>query len=116
MAYRHPRPVLRAGGQSAAATLTDGLVTLLASSFTALWVRLPRAEEFSHPGMRRTIRRTLRRSVAGPVAYGTGTLISLASAPIAFALHGFVPVFFAFSGRPAFWRSSKSEPDQTVCR
>jgi TMEM175 potassium channel family protein len=93
---------LQAGGQGAAASLTYGLVmTLLASSFTAVWVRLARAQELSHPEMRRILRRRLRRSVAGPVAYGTGTLISLASAPIAFALYAFVPLFFAFSGRTA---------------
>jgi TMEM175 potassium channel family protein len=104
---------LQDGGQGAAASVTYGLVmTLLASSFTALWVRLARAEVLSHPELRRTVRRRLRRSIAGPVAYGTGTLISLASVPVAFALYGFVPVFFAFSGRTAFWLSSNSEPDQ----
>lgn len=106
---------LRAGGQGAAASVTYGLVmTLLASCFTALWVRLARVEELSHPEMRHAIRKRLRRSVAGPLAYGTGTLISLASAPTAFVLYGLVPLFFAFSGRTPLWPPWNSRAVKTA--
>jgi uncharacterized membrane protein len=44
----------------------------------------------------------------GPTVYGLGTLVALASAPVAFALFAFVAVFFAISGRTAELRRTRA--------
>lgn len=93
---------LRNADQSSAAAVTYGVVmTLMASSFTAMWLRLARAEHLAHPTLRSRIPMAMRRSLVGPGVYLTGTLVALASASAAFALFAFAALFFALSGRSA---------------
>jgi TMEM175 potassium channel family protein len=88
---------LRDPQQSSAAAVTYGLVmTLMAGSFAAIWLRLCHAAE---PRCRPQVRSAFRRSVVGPVVYGSGTLVALASASVAFGLFAFAAGFFAVSGR-----------------
>jgi uncharacterized membrane protein len=100
---------LREGDQSSAAAVTYGVVMMLmAASFTAIWLRLARAEHLAHPELRPRIPLAIRRSLVGPTVYGLGTLVALASAPVAFALFAFVAVFFAISGRTAELRRARA--------
>jgi len=93
---------LRDPEQSSAAAVTYGLVmTLMASSFAAIWLWLARTEHLVHPELRPRIRAAIRRSLIGPAVYAAGTLIGLASAPAALGLYAFVALFFALSGRTA---------------
>ncbi len=93
---------LRDSHQSSAAAVTYGLVmTLMAASFTLIWVRLARAADLAHPDLRARIPGAVRRSLVGPAVYLAGTLVALASAHLAFALFAAVALYFAVSGRTA---------------
>jgi uncharacterized membrane protein len=93
---------LRDGSQSSAAAVTYGIVlTLLASSFTMIWIWLARKDELAHPHARGHLSASIRRSLVGPAVYLTGTLIAILSAPIAFALFAAVPLYFVLSRRSA---------------
>jgi uncharacterized membrane protein len=91
---------LRNGRQSSAAAVTYGAVmTLMAGSFTAIWVRLARVQHLAHPQLRRRIPSAIRRSLVGPAVYLAGTLVALLSASAAFALFAAAALFFGVSGR-----------------
>jgi uncharacterized membrane protein len=91
---------LRNDSQSSAAAVTYGLVMMLmAGSFTAIWLWLARTDGLAHPELRARIPRALRRSLVGPAVYLIGTLVALASAPLAFGFFASAAAFFAFSGR-----------------
>jgi TMEM175 potassium channel family protein len=91
---------LRNSHQAQAAALTYGLVmTLLAISFSAIWLRLAHAEDLAHPTLRPRIRQAIRRSMVGPTVYAAGTATSLISPPAALLLYAFVPLFFAVTRR-----------------
>jgi uncharacterized membrane protein len=93
---------LRAGDQASAAAVTYGLVmTLMAGSFTAIWLWLARADGLLHPVLRPRVAAAIRRSLVGPAVYALGTLIAFLSAPAAFALFAIVAIWFALSGRGA---------------
>jgi uncharacterized membrane protein len=93
---------LRDGSQSSAAAVTYGIVMMLmAASFTAIWLWLARAEDLTHPHLRKRIPFAIRRSAIGPATYLAGTVLALASAPAAFALYATAAAFFALSGRTA---------------
>ena len=91
---------LLATEQSSAAAVTYGLVmTLMAASFAAIWLRLARARDLAHPERRSYIPVAFRRSLVGPAVYGLGTLVALVNAFVAFGLFAFAAGFFAVSGR-----------------
>lgn len=60
--------------------------------------------------MRLHVATAVRRSMLGPVVYAAGTLISLVSAQVAFALYAVVAVFHGLSGRRLRVASEASGP------
>jgi hypothetical protein len=65
-------------------------MALTATSFLGIWMWLARAEELCHPDLKPLMKIALRRALIGPVAYLSGALIALASAPAAFGVCAFV--------------------------
>jgi len=93
---------LRDGAQSGAAAVAYGIVmTLMATSFTAIWLWLARVGDLAHPHLRARIPTAIRRSSVGPAVYLSGTLLALLNAPVAFAVYAGAAAFFALSGRTA---------------
>jgi uncharacterized membrane protein len=91
---------LRDHTQSSAAAVTYGVVmTLMSGTFTVIWLRLTHRSSLLRDTDRSTLRRAVRRSAIGPIAYAISTGIAVVSAPVAFALFALTAVFFAVSGR-----------------
>lgn len=90
------------GAESGAAAVTYGLVmTAMATSFFGIWAWIARAEKLCHPAFRPVLSLALRRALIGPIAYLTGTVMALASAPAAFGIYTVVAVYYAASRRQA---------------
>jgi uncharacterized membrane protein len=84
---------------STAAAVYGGVMALMASSFTLIWVYLQRQQDLAHPAARAHLGTAVRRSLVGPTVYVAGTFVALASAPAAFAIYAGAAAFFGRSGR-----------------